>query len=712
MTDLTTLTLADTQKYISEKKASASEIAAAYSARTDALEEKVHSFAAREETPPTGEGALTGCPVAVKDVFLITGKRTTGASAMLKDYHATYTSTAAARMLAAGASCPGTLNTDEFTMGSSTETSAHGVTKNPWDATKVPGGSSGGSAAAVAARFCVAALGTDTGGSIRQPASFCGVTGFKPGYGRISRYGVMSMASSLDTVGVLTKTVEDAAILTAIMAGPDGHDATCIDEPAPCFHSNLTRNIDGLTIGLPKEYFTDSLNPQVQSVIEEAIEVYKKNGAQVKEISLPTTGHALAVYYLIAPSEISANMARYDGIRFGPSTTDASDIVDMYVQNRTAGFGMEVKRRIMLGTFALSAGYADAYYTKAQKVRTLIVRDFAEAFKEVDIIAAPTAPTTAFAFGSKEDPLSMYLSDIFTIPASLAGLPTLSVPAGFSQGLPVGLQLYICTKKRAAASKRRSRLSGAYQLAYSVCTAIMGFYGKVEQVTPLCGPYFQVDVLLDEYAPTIFPGDFLTVAVPAVGEARATARAYSVASVSGKKVSFLIGLVRYTSEDGQVVYGRGSSYLKKVAVGEQLHILARGSTFPWGVAPTGPWLMIAAGTGLAPLFAVAEGLSKKQDRQPIELFFGVRKNEWVFWEEKLKTLCDTHGHMRYHICISDETPVDGRTSGFAASAALHTTLSGKYYGYASGSTMAVKAAEESFVTLGLTKERYFLEGFG
>ncbi|MEJ2699947.1 MAG: Asp-tRNA(Asn)/Glu-tRNA(Gln) amidotransferase subunit GatA, partial [Desulfuromonadales bacterium] len=337
----------------------------------------------------------------------------------------------------------GKLNMDEFAMGSSNENSAAGPVKNPWNPDCVPGGSSGGSAACVAARQAAAALGTDTGGSIRQPASHCGVVGLKPTYGRVSRYGVIAYASSLDQVGPLARDVEDCAILLEAVAGYDPADSTSVDTPVPTYRTTLKEGVKGLRVGLPKEYFIEGLDPEVKKAVEEAVETFHRLGAETVEVSLPHTAYAVACYYLIATAEASSNLARYDGVRYGVRVDEGQGLIDMYMKSRAAGFGPEVKRRIMLGTYALSSGYYDAYYLKAQKVRTLIRRDFLEAFKGIDVIATPVAPTPAFRIGEKvEDPLQMYLSDIFTIPVNLAGTCAMSLPCGFSgEGLPIGLQL-------------------------------------------------------------------------------------------------------------------------------------------------------------------------------------------------------------------------------------------------------------------------------
>ena len=386
---------------------------------------------------------LTGIPVALKDIFLTEGVRTTCASKILDNFIAPYDGTAVARLKERGAVIVGKLNMDEFAMGSSNENSAFGAVKNPWNTATVPGGSSGGSAAAVAARQAVATLGTDTGGSIRQPASHCGVVGLKPTYGRVSRYGVIAYASSLDQVGPVTRDVEDCAILLEAVAGYDPADSTSVDRPVPDYRAQLKEGVKGLKIGLPREYFIEGLDPEVKTAMEEAIATYRELGAEFVDVSLPHTDYAVACYYLIATAEASSNLARYDGVRFGSRVDAGKGLIGMYEQTRAEGFGAEVKRRIMLGTYALSSGYYDAYYLKAQKVRTLIRQDFLDAFEQVDVLLTPVAPTPAFRLGEKvSDPLQMYLSDIFTIPVNLAGTCALSLPCGLSdEGLPIGLQL-------------------------------------------------------------------------------------------------------------------------------------------------------------------------------------------------------------------------------------------------------------------------------
>jgi len=388
-------------------------------------------------------GALTGIPIAQKDIFCADGWLTTCGSKILSNFVAPYDATTIEKFNKAGAVCLGKTNMDEFAMGSSNETSYYGVVKNPWNTAVVPGGSSGGSAAAVAARLAPAATGTDTGGSIRQPASLTNLTGLKPSYGRVSRYGMIAFASSLDQGGPMVRTAEDAALMLNVMAGFDPRDSTSVDEPVPDYTKSLNNDLKGLRIGLPKEYFSKGLSSEVAKVIETAIAEYKKLGAQVVEISLPNSQLAIPCYYVLAPAEASSNLSRFDGARYGYRAKDYTDLLDMYCKTRAEGFGAEVKRRIMIGTYALSAGYYDAYYLKAQKLRRLIAEDFRRAFESCDVIMGPTTPTTAFKIGEKsDDPVAMYLSDIYTISVNLAGLPGMSIPAGFApDGLPVGLQL-------------------------------------------------------------------------------------------------------------------------------------------------------------------------------------------------------------------------------------------------------------------------------
>ncbi len=391
----------------------------------------------------TGDAELlTGIPIAQKDIFCTEGVKTTCGSLMLDNFIAPYNATVIDKFNTAGAVMLGQLNMDEFAMGSSNETSYYGAVKNPWDINAVPGGSSGGSAAAVAARLAVCATGTDTGGSIRQPAAHCGITGLKPTYGRVSRYGMIAYASSLDQGGPMTRNAEDAAILLQTMAGFDDKDSTSVDAPVPDYMAGLSNSLEGLKIGLPKEFFGEGLNSEVAAVLEAAINEYRKLGATVTEISMPSLKLAIPAYYVIAPAECSANLSRFDGVRFGYRCENPADLTDLYTRSRGEGFGKEVKRRILMGTYALSAGYYDAYYIKAQKIRRLISEDFKRALSEVDVIMGPVAPSTAFGIGEKiGNPIEMYLSDIYTIAINLAGVPAMSVPAGFASGLPVGLQL-------------------------------------------------------------------------------------------------------------------------------------------------------------------------------------------------------------------------------------------------------------------------------
>jgi len=376
-------------------------------------------------------------------VICTKGFRTTCGSRILENFVPPYDGTVTELLMKAGAILLGKTNMDEFAMGSSSENSAYGTTRNPWDTERVPGGSSSGSGAAVAADLCAGALGTDTGGSIRQPASFCGVVGLKPTYGRVSRYGLVAFASSLDQIGPITKDVEDAAILLQAIAGYDRRDSTSVDQPVPDYRKALKESIKGLRLGIPKEYFIEGMHPDVAAVVRQAIKTCEQMGAEITEVSLPHTEYGVAAYYIIAPAEASSNLARYDGVKYGLRTQHARDLMSMYRQTRHQGFGPEVKRRIMLGTYVLSAGYYDAYYKKASQVRTLIRQDFVEAFKQCDALLAPVAPIPAFKIGEKtDDPLQMYLSDVFTLPASLAGIPGISVPCGFSsEGLPIGLQV-------------------------------------------------------------------------------------------------------------------------------------------------------------------------------------------------------------------------------------------------------------------------------
>lgn len=388
-------------------------------------------------------GELSGVPAAIKDNILIEGTVATAGSKILENYISAYDATVISKLKKAGVSFLGKTNLDEFAMGTSTENSAYGPTLNPRDTSRIPGGSSGGSAAAVAADLCVFALGSDTGGSIRQPASMCGVVGFKPTYGRVSRHGLIAMASSFDQIGPITKTVRDAAIVMNALAGHDKFDSTTVTGDAPDFTAKLGKSVKGLRVGVPKEFFGTGLAEEVRAKIENSIHLLEEAGCEIKEVSLPNFGSALAVYYILVPSEVSANLARFDGIRYGYSAK-AENLLDTYLESRSKGFGPEVKRRIILGTYALSSGYYDAYYLKAQKVRNLVKMDFEKAFENVDVIVGPTAPNTAFKIGEKvSDPLALYLEDIYTVPVNLAGIPAISVPCGNGRdsGMPVGFQI-------------------------------------------------------------------------------------------------------------------------------------------------------------------------------------------------------------------------------------------------------------------------------
>lgn len=460
MSDLTKLTIAEARDGLKAKKFSAVELTAAHitamdSARglnafiTETPEEAIEGATASDGRLAKGEaGLMEGIPLAIKDLFCTKGTLTTAASHILDGFKPEYESTVTANLWNQGAVMLGKANLDEFAMGSSNETSYYGNVVNPWrrktdDKPLVPGGSSGGSASAVASHMAMGATGTDTGGSIRQPAAFTGIVGMKPTYGRCSRWGTVAFASSLDQAGPMTRTVRDTAIMLEAMCGFDPKDSTSVDMKVPNFEAALTGDVRGLKVGIPKEYRLDGLSPEIAALWDQGIEWLKSAGAEIVEISLPHTKYALPAYYIVAPAEASSNLARYDGVRFG-LRVEGNDLDDMYSRTRAEGFGAEVKRRILIGTYALSAGYYDAYYLKAQKVRTKIANDFKEAFKSVDTILTPTSPSAAFAIGEKggDDPLEMYLNDVFTVPASLAGLPGISLPAGMSSdGLPLGLQL-------------------------------------------------------------------------------------------------------------------------------------------------------------------------------------------------------------------------------------------------------------------------------
>ena len=458
MTDLTKLTIAKAREGLKKKEFSAPELVEAYAAKMnenrklnayvcETTEQALEQAKTSQEKINRGEGGdLEGIPLGIKDLFCTQGIATTACSDILKGFVPPYESTVTAHLLAAGANFLGKLNLDEFAMGGSNETSAFGPVVNPWskDVPLVAGGSSGGSAAAVAANMCAAATGTDTGGSIRQPSAYCGVTGIKPTYGRCSRWGIIAFASSLDQAGPIAKDVRDCAIMLKTMAGYDAKDSTSAKQEVPDFEKFLGLDIKGMRIGIPKEYRVDGLDKEVASYWDKAADMLRARGAEVVEVSLPHTKYALATYYIIAPAEASSNLARYDGLRYG-NRVDGQHLDDMYINSRSAGFGKEVKRRIMIGTYVLSAGYYDAYYLKAQKVRRLIRDDFIKAFEKCDLILTPTAPTAAFPIGDKsmqENPITMWLNDIFTVSVSLAGLPAMSLPIGLNQqGLPLGMQL-------------------------------------------------------------------------------------------------------------------------------------------------------------------------------------------------------------------------------------------------------------------------------
>ena len=454
--NLHSLTLHELHGKLQRREISSKELTESVFRRISDTEDKIHSYItlchetasreakrADERLSTEGEWSpLLGIPIALKDLFLTQGVQTTCASKILGNFVPPYDGTAVKKLKVAGAVTAGKTNMDEFAMGSSTEHSAFSITRNPWKLDRVPGGSSGGSATAVAADQCIASLGTDTGGSIRQPAACCGTVGLKPTYGRVSRFGIIAFASSLDQVGPIAKDVTDCALMLEAIAGYDPSDSTSVNAPVPRYASFLNGDVKGLRVGIPKEYFIPGMQPEVEQAVKESIRVLEKGGIEVEEVSLPHTEYAVAVYYIIATAEASSNLARYDGMKYG-YRSQAKELTESYMQSREQGFGAEVKRRIMIGTHALSAGYYDAYYLKAQKVRTLIKKDFEEAFKKCDAIITPTAPTTAFKIGEKtQDPLQMYLSDIFTISINLAGLPGLSLPCGFdSEGLPIGMQI-------------------------------------------------------------------------------------------------------------------------------------------------------------------------------------------------------------------------------------------------------------------------------
>ncbi len=454
--ELWRLTIHEAKELLRHQEITAQELTEAFLQRIDMVEEKIHAYlticrdTVREEAREADrriqrgeEAPLLGIPLAIKDVLCTKGIKTTCGSRILENFIPPYDATVIQRLKAAGALMLGKTNMDEFAMGSSTENSAFGITRNPWNTETIPGGSSGGSAAAVAADECLAALGTDTGGSIRQPAACCGIVGLKPTYGRVSRYGLVAFASSLDQIGPMTKDVRDAALLMNVISGRDPCDSTSADVEVSDFTRSLDKGVQGLRIGIPKEYFVEGIDPEVEEAVWRAIRLLADLGATYAETSLPHTEYATATYYILAPSEASSNLARYDGVKYGYRTPQAKNLLEMYCKTRAEGFGAEVKRRIMLGTYALSSGYYEAYYKKAQQVRTLIKQDFDQAFSQYDVIITPTAPTPAFRIGEKtDDPLQMYLSDIFTISGNLGGLPGISLPCGLSKsGLPIGLQI-------------------------------------------------------------------------------------------------------------------------------------------------------------------------------------------------------------------------------------------------------------------------------
>jgi aspartyl-tRNA(Asn)/glutamyl-tRNA(Gln) amidotransferase subunit A len=454
--DLFSKSIGELAGQLAAKSISAVELTKAVIARTKAVEPRIRAFNSFDEADALAQaatsdarraagearGALEGIPIGLKDVIAVKDQPLTASSKMLANFVSPYDSTVTTRLKNAGAVLWGRLNCDEFAMGSSTENSAFHPTSNPWDVSRVPGGSSGGSSAALAAGEAIATLGSDTGGSIRQPAALCGVVGLKPSYGLVSRFGLIAYASSLDQIGPFTRTVEDAAIVLGAIAGHDERDSTSFKTQIPDYRAELAARRGPWKLGIPREYFGEGLDPEIAAAVEKAIAFYKAQGCEIREVSLPHTQYCLDTYYIIATAEASSNLARYDGIRYGHRSQHAKDVVDLYFQSRAEGFGAEVKRRIILGTYVLSSGYYDAYYLRAQKVRTLIRQDFLNAYKEVDALITPTSPIPAFKIGEKSDPLAMYLCDIYTIGVNLAGLPGISVPCGFTKAsLPIGLQL-------------------------------------------------------------------------------------------------------------------------------------------------------------------------------------------------------------------------------------------------------------------------------
>jgi aspartyl-tRNA(Asn)/glutamyl-tRNA(Gln) amidotransferase subunit A len=448
--ELTSLTIPELRQKLQSGSLRSREIVDQLAARVAAIDPKLKAYLHidADQSRAAADSAnialpLGGIPIAIKDVINVEGDPCTCASKILQGYIAPYDATVITKLREAGAVLFGRTNMDEFAMGSSTENSSWGVTRNPWDLDRIPGGSSGGSAAAVGGHEAFAALGTDTGGSIRQPAALCGCVGLKPTYGRVSRYGLVAFASSLDQIGTFTKTTEEAALLLEIVSGHDPRDNTSIDRPVPKYTAALGQNVKGLRLGVPREYFIEGIDPEVGKAVRDAIEEYKRQGAEIVEVSLPHTKYAVAVYYIIATAECSANLARFDGVRYGKRAQNPRDILDMYGRTRAEGFGAEVKRRIILGTYVLSSGYYDAYYNRAQKVRRLIAEDFRLAFEKCDALLTPTSPTSAFKIGERtQDPLQMYLADIFTIAVNLAGICGVSIPCGFASGkLPIGLQI-------------------------------------------------------------------------------------------------------------------------------------------------------------------------------------------------------------------------------------------------------------------------------